>query len=243
MIAESDWVSAKGQELIRKGRQEFIRSRYLEISLDEHEAAEDLARTALKTLRSAMNWTEDTDEFEPAHQLLDKVGRYSRTNFGCHLLYEDGKYFQTCPVALAHNRIGFSIGYIARSVECSICSEDPEYCPHITGRLYDGIRCVRTIMDGDILEVSIVNRPRQPDTRIERIELRTDTLRRSLPTSWKPGMPVNCDRCLTPCGGVIEHEYETHGIPSGDISTLKASSGLKFEATIAIEGSSDSSNP
>jgi len=240
MTVDTDWVSVKRQELIRKGKQQFNRSKYLEISENDHEASEELARSALKTLRSAMNWTEDTDEFEPTHQLLDQVGRFVRSTFGCHLLYEDGVYFQTCPVSLAHNRIGLSIGFVARKVECSICLKDPEDCPHITGRIYDGIICVRRIVDGEILDVSIVDRPRQPDTRFEKISLRTDSLRRSLPKEWKPGTPVSCDQCLTPCAGVVEHDFG-HGSPNAEFTKAQINPELKFEGILAVEEEFDGS--
>jgi hypothetical protein len=234
MVHELDWVRAKGQELIRDGRQAFNRSKSLEICKGEHESAEALARSSLKTLRSAMNWTEDTPNFEQAHQLLDKAGRYVRTTFGCHLLYEDRTYFQTCPVALAHNRIGFSTGLVARKMECSISKKDPEDCPHVTGRFYAGEMCVRRVIDGEILEVSIVDRPRQPDTRIEKIGLNTEKLRRSLPEGWEPGTPVNCDRCLTQCDGVVDHQFGSHGKVTND-SSLRRGNGPKFEGVVAIE--------
>jgi hypothetical protein len=63
--------------------------------------------------------------------MLDKAGALARTEFpeGCGLPYEKGTYFMDCPVALAHYRVGMSIGFIARAVECSICGRDPDECP------------------------------------------------------------------------------------------------------------------
>jgi hypothetical protein len=44
-------------------------------------------RAALATLRSAMNWLEDTEHFEAAHDALDMAGNLARRAFphGCML--------------------------------------------------------------------------------------------------------------------------------------------------------------
>ena len=44
-------------------------------------------RAALNTLRSAMNWLEDTPDFDTAHSKLDQVGAFARNYFpdGCAL--------------------------------------------------------------------------------------------------------------------------------------------------------------
>lgn len=166
-------------------------------------------REALHTLRSAMNWLEGTKDFERAHETLDGAGTLAREVFpvGCLFPYRDGTYFTECPVALAHNRSGMSIGFVARAAECSICGQDPEDCPHISGRLYDGERCVRIITDLDLLEVSLVARPAQPDARIMSMSIDMKDLREDLGEDlgeeFTPGVPVTCDRCLSPCDGVV----------------------------------------
>lgn len=161
-------------------------------------------RDALASLRSAMNWLEDTEHFEAAHEALDKAGSLARRAFphGCVLPYRDGSYFMECPVALAHNRVGMSIGFVARSVECSICGSDPDDCPHITGRMYDDQRCIRRVTELDLLEISLVGRPEQPDARIMSMSVDLSDLRESLGEEFAPGGPVTCDRCLSPCDGV-----------------------------------------
>ena len=59
------------------------------------------ARKGLSILRSAVDWLEDSDQFDHAHKVLDDAGRQVRTTFGCNLTFEPGKgYSQTCPVAL-----------------------------------------------------------------------------------------------------------------------------------------------
>jgi hypothetical protein len=113
-----------------------------------------------------MDWLEDTEHFEEAHRALDEAGRFIRQTFGCSLTFKEGEYRQECPVALAHNRIGMSIGAIVKKVTCSICRCDPHDCSHVTGRTYGGERCVRIVEEAELLEVSLVDRPSMPDARI-----------------------------------------------------------------------------
>jgi hypothetical protein len=157
-----------------------------------------------------MNHLEDTPEFEEAHLALDSAGRLGRTRFpdGCHLEFEDDTYYQCCPVALAHSRVGFSPGFIVKVAECSICRNDPDSCEHITGHVYDGVLCVRVIKDGEIFEVSLVSRPSQPDARIERMSVSHADIRAKLGSRFEPGIPVLCDRCLVDCDGVSDEFSE-----------------------------------
>lgn len=151
-----------------------------------------------------MNWLEDSEHFETAHVALDEAGKLARECFpeGCVFPYRDGTYYVECPVALAHNRVGLSPGILIKSAACSICGNDPEDCAHIVGRTYDGKRCIRVINDGDILEVSLVGRPAQPDARIESMSIDINEFRMSLGPDFAPGVPVTCDRCLSACDGV-----------------------------------------
>lgn len=152
-----------------------------------------------------MNWLEDSEHFEQAHRALDQAGRFIRQNFGCTLAFKDGEYRQECPVALAHNRIGMSIGAIVKKASCSICRSDPHDCSHITGRIYDGERCVRLIEEAELLEVSLVDRPSMPDARILSMSIPNSELRKLLGPKFRPGVPLSCDRCLSDCGGVNDH--------------------------------------
>jgi hypothetical protein len=98
------------------------------------------AREGLAVLRSAVDWLEDTEHFDSAHRALDEAGRQVRTSFGCHLTFDGAKgYSRTCPVALAHSRVGMSAGCIVEEAQCSICKRDPEDCDHITGQRYEGV--------------------------------------------------------------------------------------------------------
>lgn len=166
--------------------------------------AEHILRRSLSILRSAMNWLEDTNHFEAAHRRLDDAGNLARQHFpeGCRLTIEGHAYFQECPVALAHTRVGLSPGYIVREAECSICGQEPEDCPHIRGRIYDGQECHRILKQLDVLEVSFVGRPAQPDARIQSVSVDRSELMSKFGAAFSPGVPVTCDKCLTVCHGV-----------------------------------------
>jgi hypothetical protein len=155
-----------------------------------------------------MNWLEDTEHFEQAHRALDQAGHFIRRSFGCTLAFKDREYRQDCPVALAHNRIGMSIGAIVKKASCSICRRDPHDCSHITGRTYDGKRCVRVIEEAELLEVSLVDRPSMPDARILSMTIPNSQLQKVLGPKFRPGVPLSCDRCLSPCGGVNDRPYQ-----------------------------------
>ncbi|MFZ4812744.1 MAG: HK97 family phage prohead protease, partial [Ilumatobacteraceae bacterium] len=145
------------------------------------------------------------DGFEEAHDALDKAGREVRNLFGCRLGQEGTEYFQDCPVALAHNRLGMSVGVVVEAAECSICGRSPDECEHVTGRMYGNERCVRVITRADLTEVSLVRRPAFPDARIDRVSVPLEKLQVELGPIWKAGMSVLCNRCLLDCDGVIEH--------------------------------------
>ncbi|MEC3980419.1 hypothetical protein [Amycolatopsis sp. H20-H5] len=150
---------------------------------------------------------EDTAQFEVAHTRLDAAGKLARDRFpkGCLLKFENGQYHQQCPVALAHNRVGMSVGMKIRAMECSICGGDPDECEHIRGREYNGQRCIHRITDAEIMEVSFVAQPAQPDARIESVSISTSELRDKHGDGFRAGMPVTCDNCLSACGGV--HQF------------------------------------
>lgn len=201
MTVTSDYATRHGRKLLKEGKNQLSLAKKLVRAHGATDEARQQARGALVTLRSAMDWLEDTDQFEAAHHVLDRAGAFMRRTFGC-LLHQDGdQYQQRCPVALAHNRMGLSPAYIVRKAECSICGKDPSLCDHVTGRVYEGQRCFRWLREVELLEVSFVGRPAQPDARIQVISIDTRKLREMLGPEFLPGMPVSCDRCLDPCAG------------------------------------------
>lgn len=168
------------------------------------------ARLALRILRSALNWLEDTAHFEEVHAALDEAGKRVRLAFGCTVTFDWKRgYARTCPVDLAHNRIGMSPAIVIEESECSVCGKDPEDCKHITGQDYEGEYCVCHITKARILEISLVSRPSQPDARIEYCSISYDDLREALGPSFEYGMDVSCDKCLLPCKGVTETDLDS----------------------------------
>jgi hypothetical protein len=197
--------------IVERGRRLLLEaeSSYRELQQEIQENRDDLEtadkmRAVLGRLRSAMDWLEDTPDFEAAHMLLDQAGRLTRQTFGCSL-YQDGqRYEQRCPVALAHTRLGLSPTLVIRESECSICHQDPDECHHVKGHRYDDQLCLRIIKRADVLGVSLVSRPANPGARIISVGVLDTELQESLGAEWHPGMPVSCDLCLYPCDGVRE---------------------------------------
>jgi hypothetical protein len=166
---------------------------------------EESIREALEVLRSAMNWLEDTSHFDEAHAALDEAGTIARANFphGCQFAYRDGVYYQECPAALAHNRVGLSPGYVLHRVTCSICDLSPmdDDCSHVKGWAYGDEVCIWQIEEAEVLEVSLVGRPAQPDARITSISVSDSDLVKRF-GNFRRGRPITCDRCLDACSGV-----------------------------------------
>jgi hypothetical protein len=163
---------------------------------------------AIRQAYSALNWAEfehDDDLFVRAHEFLHDAGRYRNLTFGgvmgCPVKALDGnRYEQRCPVFLAHKRLGLSPSVIL-GYECSICAGDPEDCPHIEGRVYDGIPCgYRRKMSG-IVEMSMVPYPKMPDNHLEAISLDNDRLQAELGPNWRPGLSFYCNKCREACPG------------------------------------------
>ncbi|KAB1118473.1 hypothetical protein F6X54_03280 [Micromonospora aurantiaca] len=72
-------------------------------------AAEGKAREGLSAYASALNWAEDTDLEDTVHQEMDRAATWVRQTFGCTLARKGTEYFQRCPVALAHTRVGVNV--------------------------------------------------------------------------------------------------------------------------------------
>ncbi|MER6936673.1 hypothetical protein ABTX24_21535 [Nocardioides sp. NPDC127514] len=213
-------------------------SRELLASSVDREEAEIIARRSLASFASALNWAEGTDMEDDAHKRMDAAGKWVRSAFGCALTVDGFDYFEECPVALAHNRIGLSVGGVATRV-CSICGRDLSECEHRRGRTYlvpggsqalgwcrvcvarDGCEhrshlqyrapVVSIITEMAVHEVSIVGRPAHPDARIQRIGILTADLQRRFGDSFEPGMRVDCNKCLDECGGLVRHDDVLHG--------------------------------
>lgn len=190
--------------------------------------AEGAARTALEGFASALNWADGGPFEEAVHARMDLAGRWVRQRFGCQLHREGNEYFQRCPVALGHTRLGMSVGGLSQKV-CSICGEDFSECPHTPGTEYiveGGIgplewcrvcgareqcehvpseryraQLIVIVVDMQVEEVSLVDNPAYPDARITSIPYALEDLRKALGHDFEPGVDVACNRCLIACDG------------------------------------------
>lgn len=191
--------------------------------------AEGEARKALSAYASALNWAEDTDLEAAVHEEMDSAATWVRQTFGCTIAREEAEYFQRCPVALAHTRVGLSAGGYARK-RCSLCGDDLSECLHLPGvaylvpggsedlgwcrvclreqgcnhasdQMYQAV-LVSTIVEMTLEEVSIVAKPAEPDARISSVSISVGELQQALGDRFIAGMDVSCDRCLSACSGL-----------------------------------------
>jgi hypothetical protein len=200
-------------------------------------AADASARQALDRAARAFWWAEDTPMEDEQHRLMHKIGRWTRRNLGCELDFVGSGYQLRCPIAIAHKRFGFSIGFTARRI-CSVYGQDLSECEHVRHRLYwvrgmrrsDGtcrvcmkescrhradrlypahvVSIVRNVTK--MREVSLVRRPVNPEARLTELPvIPTADFAKKFGPEFKPGMPVSCDRCLGECDGFDE-------LPEGD---------------------------
>lgn len=202
------------------------------------EGAEDKARTALEAFASALNWAEAGPFEQAVHARMDQAGRWVRERFGCTLHREGNEYFQRCPVALGHNRMGMSVGGLSRKV-CSICGEDFSECPHRPGAEYiveGGVgplewcrvcgerdhcehlpderyraRLIVIVVEMQVEEVSIVDNPAFRDARITSMSYTLDDIRQALGEDFEPGVDVACNRCLLDCDGLSRRPPASEG--------------------------------
>jgi hypothetical protein len=235
----SEWYEQQWRERVEELRRQTRRlygqsSLWFDIGDPQ---AESIARKMLEMAASAF-WNAEDTELEPStHQEMDSYGKWVRKMFGCHLAYESGAYHQRCPVAIAHKRIGMSVGFTVRRRICSICREDWADCPHSPNELYDvpgGLdqaghcrvcskeNCTKhlpgqtyrmppiaIVMEADLKEISFVAKPAYPDARPTSLPISTESLRAAHGPSFTPGAPVSCDRCLSPCEGIEEFPFLT----------------------------------
>ncbi|MFH8716686.1 hypothetical protein [Streptomyces zaomyceticus] len=133
-------------ELVRE-RMELVVRRYRRQAKQAHSDAQrsvkDVNRAlefideSLMSAARAFWWAEGSLLEEKQHQLMHQIGRWKRRNLGCSLAYDGANYTQRCPVAIAHKKMGFSIGFTATRF-CSICREDlsSDRCSHFRDRVY-----------------------------------------------------------------------------------------------------------
>jgi hypothetical protein len=189
--------------------------------------AEKEARKAIDSIVHAFWWAEESDAEEAQHQLMHRIGRWTRKNFNCQLEFDEGKYYRTCPIDISHTRAGMSIGFIGNRI-CSLCGEDLSECAHLLGRAYwvrggpnvmgqcpvcnkESCRhspdrlyrapVISIVKSGTIQEISLVRRPANPEARLRRIQVTRGDLAEEFGPSFVYGMTVSCNKCLRECPG------------------------------------------
>jgi len=190
------------------------------------------ARKVLAMFASAMNWLEGTPHFESAHKQLHEAGRYVRQSSpsSCRLERNGTDFQQTCPVEVAHKRFGFSPRMTANAI-CSICASDITTCDHRRGAEYrvpagttrlgwcnvcadqnceehePGIvyrtRANVVVTEVyEIIEISIVPIPQQPDARLAALPVSRSLLEESYGGPIPDEVDVTCNACHDECPGL-----------------------------------------
>jgi hypothetical protein len=188
---------------------------------------EDDARAALRHAVDAFNYLEDTELADSAHAWVHTAGALVGGMYGCRLPREGSVWWDTCPVLLAHKRIGWSPGFTARRM-CSICEQDISQCEHLPRQVYPVVAhrahgvcsiCLRSdcdehevgaiyavhpsavISDAHLREISLVPRPRDPLARFTAIEIERWMIRSVLGPIPPGATSLTCLRCTDACGG------------------------------------------
>jgi hypothetical protein len=193
---------------------------------DVESLLESECREALELFSRSYLWSIGNQLESESHEILDRAGAWVRETFGCALHWDGSSYFQKCPVALAHSGYGFSMGGSARRI-CTLCGEDLSECPHLKGKAYlvpggsaelGWCRVCRSaeacehspeqfyrvgvtakLVDIHLEEISLVDRPANPEARLLSCSISNSTLLARLGDDFIPGIPISCDNCLTPC--------------------------------------------
>jgi hypothetical protein len=76
------------------------------------------------------------------------------------------KHLEALEDILFPHQVFMSPGMIVTKTICSICNNDYASCEHVVGRAYMGEFCVRILYPDELLEVSVVDRPRDKRARV-----------------------------------------------------------------------------
>ena len=191
-------------------------------------AGESNARDALRFAVNALNLLEDTPDEDDAHRLVHEIGAFVSRHYGCKIILEGDQWNWTCPVTLAHLRVGYSVGFTATRI-CSICRADISECPHLPNRLYQvrvgdrrtcpcGIFDCQKHEDGEVIEtspsaiienanlqeISLVARPRDPLARILTIGFTSEKMSKIIGGKTIPETvtKMECFHCRQTCTGL-----------------------------------------
>ncbi|PUB20191.1 hypothetical protein C8K30_11716 [Promicromonospora sp. AC04] len=176
---------------------------------------------------AALNYLEDHELADVAHNAIHRSAFIRRGLFGCPITLRDDALWTECAFEMSHIRLGLSAGLLSE-FECSVCGQPVEDCDHTMGETYDKVvvqdeagKCshcgstdcehavgavypIRAYADARIVrthEVSIVNRPRYPQSRFTAVTIEQSQLGDARFRVAAQLGRLNCDQCLGPCGG------------------------------------------
>lgn len=193
------------------------------------DAVEPHIRQSEAAAVAALNYLEDHELAETAHEAIHRAAFLRRGLYGCPIvLREDGSFWTDCSINMSHLRVGMSAELVS-DFECSICGKLVEDCDHIMGEVYDkaatkdrgdhcsiceGIDCAHEVGNSYpavayanacnvAMEASaMVPRPRYPQARIvaHTFDMGVAGDDEQVKLAATSGH-LNCDACLGPCKG------------------------------------------
>jgi hypothetical protein len=204
---------------------EFART----LDQDTLDAIEPQIRRSEAAAVAALNYLEDHELAEPAHQAIHRAAFVRRGLYGCPVVLRDDEAFWTnCSINMSHLRVGMSAELVSE-FECSICGRLVEDCDHVMGEVYDktaskdddgncsiceGVACEHEVgkaypvvayanARNVAMEASaMVARPRYPQARVveHTIDMGAAGDDERVQSAARNGH-LNCDACLGPCKG------------------------------------------
>jgi hypothetical protein len=203
-----------------------VREKYSEII--EKELREPIEASVLNSM-NALNFLEDTELGETAHELIHKAAALRFGFLGCKLWMEGDQVKSDCPVRVGHLRWGMSPELVTEWA-CSICALRVDVCPHIPGEDYEVVvdrsnsncsacktadcahqhggkvqmKAHPVAVSIQTLAVAVVARPRDPTARVAELPLEPSIVK-ALLQEIEAGNGC-CRECLLPCTGFTEHE-------------------------------------
>lgn len=193
-------------------------------------AIEPHIKNSITSAVAALNYLEEHELKESAHNAIHRAAFVNRGLFGCPVVWRDEAYWTDCPIDVSHLRMGLSVGLVS-DFACSICARLVEDCDHQMGETYpkvaerkdgecsicDATECRHVVGESYLVvayasavnavlhETSFVARPRYPQARI--IEMTKDLGeigdRPHVRAAAEQGL-LNCDADLGPCKGFNE---------------------------------------
>jgi hypothetical protein len=126
-------------EDVRRAVQREKRAEWIEFQADLEQATLDAIESHIKKSVSAamdaLNYLEDHELMEEAHEAIHRAAFVKRGLFGCPIVLRDDEFWSDCPINLSHLRMGVSAGMVS-DFECFICGELIEDCDHQAGQPY-----------------------------------------------------------------------------------------------------------